>query len=89
MDAQGWAESLVGMYYKQLPGQHETFAEGLTVYAEDCQSAGGSAWKRIPLHPIRRSGHIRSLVPKDPIRNRSGATSGMMIRLRVVGRAGV
>jgi helicase-like protein/type III restriction/modification enzyme restriction subunit len=45
VDAQGWAESLVGMYYKQLPGQHETFAERLTVYAEDFQSAGGSAWK--------------------------------------------
>jgi len=42
----------------------------------------------IPLHPIRRSGRIRSLVPEDPIRDRSGATSGMMIRLRVWDLAG-
>ena len=43
---------------------------------------------RIPLHPIRRSGRIRSLVPEDPIRDRSGATSGMMIRLQGWDRAG-
>jgi len=43
---------------------------------------------RIPVHPIRRSGRIRSLVPEDPIRDRSGATSGMMIRLQGWDRAG-
>jgi Helicase conserved C-terminal domain len=44
VDAQGWADTLVEMYYKRLPGQHETFAERLTIYAEDFQAAGGSAW---------------------------------------------
>ncbi len=48
----------------------------------------GLRFLRIPLHPIRRSGRIRSLVPEDPIRDRSGATSGMMIRLQGWDRAG-
>ena len=55
----------------------------------ESRSRRASEWKvRIPLHPIRRSGRIRSLVPEDPIRDRSGATSGMMIRLRVWDLAG-
>jgi Helicase conserved C-terminal domain/SNF2-related domain len=46
IEGQGWAEALVDMYYRLLPGQHETFAERLSVFAEDFQAASGSAWTK-------------------------------------------
>jgi Helicase conserved C-terminal domain len=73
IEAQGWAEALVASYYELHPGQHESFAERLTVFVEDFQAASGSAWDP---HSSRRSlfeaSRLRWAATEDADQRRSG-----------------